>query len=395
MAVRKRKWVTKSGEAREAWVVDYVDQKGERHIETFEKKRDADIRHDAVRTDVRKGIHTAINRSITVEQAAKQWLKHVEAEGVERTTVDQYEGHVRLHILPRIGGEKLAVLTAPRMESLRDELLRDLGRAMGRKVLTSIKAILKDAHRRGFTAQNVAAGVVIKKDKRAENHRPQVGIDIPLPAEIQSIIGAAKGRWKPLIITAAFSGLRASELRGLRWEDIDFKTSEISIRQRADIHNELGKPKSEAGVRTFPLRSIVIKTLREWKIACPPGELVFPNKSGNIENLSNILQRGFHPAQLAAGVTVTAKDDDGKVVRDDDGKPVVAPKYYGLHTLRHFFASLCINRRANGGLELPPKTVQTWLGHSTITLTLDTYGHLFPEAGDVAEVVTDLERALS
>jgi integrase len=266
---------------------------------------------------------------------------------------------------------------------------------MGRKVLTSIKAILKDAHRRGAIAQNVAAGVVIKKDKRAENHRPQIGVDIPLPTEIQNIISAAKGRWKPLILTAAFTGLRASELRGLRWQDINFKTGEISIRQRADIHNELGKPKSEAGVRTFPLRSIVIKTLREWKIACPPGELVFPNKSGNIENLSNILQRGFHPAQIAAGVTVTVKDKDGKVVRDEGDKPVVQPKYYGLHTLRHFFASLCINRRANGGLELPAKTVQTWLGHSTITLTLDTYGHLFPEAGDVAEVVTDLERALS
>jgi hypothetical protein len=47
----------------------------------------------------------------------------------------------------------------------------------------------------------------------------------------------------------------------------------------------------------------------------------------------------------------------------------------------------------DGGLELPPKIVQTWLGHGTIALTMDTYGHLFPAAGDVAEVITDLERA--
>jgi len=395
MAVRKRKWTTQSGEAREAWIVDYTDQKGERHIETFERKRDADARHDAVRVNVRKGIHTPVNRSITVEQAAKNWLARVEGEGVEQTTLDQYESHVRLHINPRVGGEKLATLTAPRIEGIRDDLMRDLGRAMARKVLTSLKAIIKDAHRRGNVAQNVAASVVIKKDKRAENHKPQVGVDIPLPAEIEAIISAAKGRWKPLIITAAFTGLRASELRGLRWEDIDLKRGTISISQRADIYNKIGVPKSASGVRTFPLRPLVIKTLREWKLACPPGDLVFPNKSGNIENLANILQRGFHPAQIATGVTVQVKDDDGKLVRDDEGKPVVAAKYYGLHTLRHFFASFLINRRADGGLELPPKIVQTWLGHSTIAMTMDVYGHLFPTAGDVAEVTTDIERALS
>lgn len=395
MSVRKRNWVTKDGEARESWVVDYSDQKGERHIETFAKKRDADIRHDAVRTDVRKGVHTAVNRSITVEKAAEDWLAYVEGENAERSTIEQYKAHVRLHINPRIGREKLATLTAPRIESIRDDLLKTLSRPMARKVLTSLKAILKDAQRRGNVAQNVAAGVTVRRDKRAEDSRPQLGVDIPLPAEIEAIIKAAKGRWKPLIITAAFSGLRASELRGLRWRDIDFKKGEISVRQRADIFNEIGKPKSVTSVRTFPLRPIVLQTLREWKVACPHGELVFPNKSGNIENLSNVLQRGFHPAQIAAGVTVQVKDDNGKLVRDDEGKLLVAPKYYGAHCLRHFFASFLINRRADGGLELPPKIVQTWMGHSTITLTLDTYSHLWPTAGDVTAITTDLERSLS
>jgi integrase len=394
MAVRKRKWTTSSGEAREAFVVDYVDQQGDRHIETFEKKRDADARHDVVRKGVREGTHTSINKSITVAEAAKQWLEYVRGEGAERSTIEQYQRHVDLHIVPRIGGDKLATLTAPRIEQVRDDLVRALSRPMARKVLQSIKAILKDAHRRGHVAQNVAAGVTVKKDKRAENHRPVVGVDIPLPFEVEAIIRAAQGRWKPLIITAAFTGLRASELRGVRWKDIDLKKGTISVRQRADAYNEIGQPKSATGVRTFPLRPIVVSTLREWKMSCPPGELVFPNQSGNIENLSNILQRGFHPAQVAAGVTVQVMDENGKSVRDEDGKPVLAAKYYGLHSLRHFFASLCINRRVDGGLELPAKIVQQRLGHATITLTLDTYSHLFP-AGDETEIVTDLERALS
>ncbi|MGB6325536.1 MAG: tyrosine-type recombinase/integrase, partial [Methylocella sp.] len=75
------------------------------------------------------------------------------------------------------------------------------------------------------------------------------------------------------------------------------------------------------------------------------------------------VKRGLVPGWIAAGV-VTA-----------DG----GAKYTGLHALRHFYASWCINRQADGGLELPAKTVQERLGHSTIAMTMDTYSHLFPQ----------------
>ena len=58
----------------------------------------------------------------------------------------------------------------------------------------------------------------------------------------------------------------------------------------------------------------------------------------------------------------------------------------GLHALRHFYASWCINRKVDGGLELPAKVVQERLGHSSITMTLDTYGHLFPRGDDADEL---------
>jgi integrase len=61
-------------------------------------------------------------------------------------------------------------------------------------------------------------------------------------------------------------------------------------------------------------------------------------------------------------------------------------KYPGLHALRHFYASWCINRRADGGLELPVKTVQGRLGHASIQMTADRYGHLFPRSDDSAEL---------
>ena len=62
MSVRKRKWTTRKGEEREAWIVDYTAQSGERHIETFERKEDADARHAEVTVDVQKGVHIPPSR---------------------------------------------------------------------------------------------------------------------------------------------------------------------------------------------------------------------------------------------------------------------------------------------------------------------------------------------
>jgi hypothetical protein len=126
--VRKRTWTTKRGEARESWIVDYVDQAGDRCIQTFERKKDADEYHARVKVDVRQGTHTATSKSITIAEAAEDWIKYVELEGRERSTIEHYRNHVNNHIVPRIGREKLSKLTTPRIQAFRDELLTKLSR---------------------------------------------------------------------------------------------------------------------------------------------------------------------------------------------------------------------------------------------------------------------------
>jgi integrase len=95
-----------------------------------------------------------------------------------------------------------------------------------------------------------------------------------------------------------------------------------------------------------------VNTLREWKLGCPKGErdLAFPNIHGGLDHQSSVIQRSFQPAQLRAGLV----NKQGRA------------KYGGLHSLRHFYASWCINRKADGGMELPPKDVQYRLGHASI-----------------------------
>jgi len=177
-------------------------------------------------------------------------------------------------------------------------------------------------------------------------------------------------------VVAAFTGLRASELRGLRWSDVELDKAVLHVGQRLDRYHQAGMPKSGAGQRSIPLSPMVTNTLREWKLACPKREmdLVFPNGAGKPEAHPNLVARGLWPLEIAAGVAV----DTGK--RDEDGKPILKAKYAGLHAFRHWFASWCINRRVDGGLELPAKAVQERMGHSSIQVTFDTYGHLFPVA---------------
>jgi len=384
VSVRRRSWRSPSGEIREAWVVDYVDQAGDRHIKTFAKKRDADAHHAIVGVAVRAGTHTADSKSVTVAKAAELWLESCDAAGLECTTIAAYRQHVALHIAPVIGALRLSQLTVPIVRGFEDRLRRD-GRspAMVRKARRSLGSLIADAQERGLVGQNVVRSLrtVRRSVERRQSGKLKIGVDIPSPAEMRAIVARLDraGRHRPLLLTAIFTGLRASELRGLRWDDVDLKRGEIHVRQRADRYGTIGRPKSEAGERTVPLPPLLVTVLREHRLASPPNALglVFTNRKGNVDHRNSIVYLGLHPAQVAAGVV----DRGGRA------------KYTGLHSLRHFYASWCINRRADGGLELPLKVVQARLGHASIQMTADVYGHLFPRADDGAELAA-AERAL-
>ncbi len=395
MSVRKRTWVTPKGVEKFAWVVDYVDTKGKRRLKTFAKKKDADAFAATASVEVREGVHVADSATITIEEAGKLWLKSGDAAGLERTTMDQRRQHLDLHIVPLAGAAKLTKVTAPWVRSFQDDL-REKGcsPAMVKRVTVSLGSILADAQGRGLVGRNAVhelskARSGTKASEKRAKAKLRVGKDIPTNAEIRAILDAAKGRYRTLLVTMIFTGLRASEARGLRWEDIDLKKGELHVRQRADRYGDIGMPKSEAGQRTIPLPPFAVNTLKEWKLACPKSEegLAFPNSVGNIEHHQNMLKRGLWPTQIAAGVTITTDEID------EEGKPVLAPKYPGFHALRHWFASWCINRKADGGLELTAKAVQVRMGHSSIQVTFDTYGHLFPAADEGAELAA-AEQAL-
>lgn len=336
------------------WQVEFTDQAGRRRAKLFPRKKDADAYLVKVRPLVANGTYLADAESITVSEAAKAWLQHCEircktGRRMERATLRDYKDKVRLHIEDGeigISDVRLSRLTRRRINEFRDKLL-DTGRSehLTRRTLSVLKLLLNHAIDNGQMFVNPAQGVRIIRSTRIEYKVP-----VPPKQTIRDLIDKADDDFKPMLIVSALCGLRASELRGLRWQDVDFEEGFVRVRQRADAYNTIGEPKSAAGMRDVPAGPMVLNALRRWRLRCPKGELdlVFPNSIGGVQDHMNILKRRFKPLCAAQKIEMR------------------------WHDLRHFAVSLWIEQ----GFSI--KEVMTFAGHSSVQMTMERYGHLFP-----------------
>ncbi len=388
-----RKRILPSGEAR--WLVDYKDGAGKRRAKMFETKREADAYMVKARAEVAAGTHVADSQSVTLAEAADLWVERGRIDGLEATTVRQRRQHADLHIKPLIGAMKLSRLTAPVVEEFVDRLLETRSRAMARRALTSLKGIIGEAQRRGLIGHNPAAAAKIAQ-RRVEHDEEADAVIVPPKDDLRAMLAQAaviwplarknsRGAtvtccWRPLIVTAIFTGMRASELRGLAWSNVDLDAGLIRVRQRADRYNRLGPPKSKAGRRDIPLAPMVLSGLREWKLTCSKSamDLVFPSERGEILWHTNLYVQCFLKLLEACGVCAPRSNPERGRTK--------AP--YSFHALRHAAASLFIEQGWT------PKKVQSVMGHSSIQVTFDIYGHLFPTPDDDAAAMAQMEARL-
>lgn len=393
-SIRKRK--LPSGEVR--WLVDYRDMAGKRRAKMFLSKRDADAYLVKARGEVALGTHVADSQSVTVGDAADIWVEAGERDNLEATTVRQRRQHVDLHIKPLLGHTRLSRLTSPAIQAFVDQLLEGRSRALSRSVLTSLKGLIAEAQRRGLIGHNPA--LVARVVKRRGEVGEDGAVSFPPKSDLRAMLTTSAtlwplvrkntlGRvvtccWRPLIVTAIFTGMRASELRGLQWSNVDFDNGIIQVRQRADCYQKVGPPKSKAGRRDIPLAPMVLNTLREWRLACPTTDmnLVFPSERGEVLWHANIYNQCFLKLLETCGLLTAAPTVDSPEGPDDATPP------YNFHSLRHAAASLFIEQGWS------PKKIQTIMGHSSIQVTFDIYGHLFPDMENDAIAMAEIEARL-
>jgi integrase len=357
--------IRQRGESWEAWVYSRRDKKKIRR--TFSTHAAAKAwRTDASR-DVRRG---ALRPSVstTLQEAWEVWLADAK-EGTVRTrsgdrykpsAIRSYATSMRLRVLEDLGGAKLSALSRLDVQDLADRLLADgLDPSTIRNALMPLRVVFRRAVERGELAVNPATGIRLpavrgRRDRFAG------------PDEAAKLIDAVPEDDRVIWATAAYAGLRLGELRALEHGDLDLDAGLIRVRRSWDPKEGPIEPKSRAGTRTVP----IVAALRV--------------------HLAAHLLRQRRRNGLVFGRSET-RPFDGRAlaIRATGAWAVAGLKPITLHELRHSCASMFIAAGVNA------KALSSYLGHASVTITYDRYGHLMPGSEDEAVALVDayIERA--
>jgi integrase len=333
----------------EAWVYSARDRQKIRR--TFRTHAEARAwRHDA-HGALRKGTLSGPSR-VTLREAAEAWLAAAQ-EGTIRTrsgdvfkpaTLRGYDQALRDRILPELGAKKLAEVTRRDVLDLVDRLLAEgLDPSTIRNAVAPLRVIYRRAVDRGAVAVNPTAALRLPA-ARGQRDR------IAEPAEGGKLIGSVPEADRALWATAFYAGLRSGELQALRWEDVDLATGLIRVERAYDPKaRQFIEPKSRAGLRNVPIPSGLREYLIEHKLRSGRSVgLVFGRTAESPVDVRALVRRA-RTAWKNSGLT-----------------PI------GLHECRHTYASLMIAAGVNA------KALSTYIGHASVTITLDRYGHLMP-----------------
>jgi len=345
--VKKRYNTRKDGTKTCSWAVDFINAFGEREKKSgFQTKADAETY--LVKTLASPPAANEKNyKDLTIVEACKMYIDIHAEMYCKKTTVVGYKGYLTNHIKPFFKNSKLIDLTKIRLEQF---LKSKKDEGLSAQTINHILKYLKAVFQKMFVDEIISSNPAAKVKPLPKNPKQ---FDVLDSQEVEILLNTAKKHFPdfyPLVLTAIFTGMREGELFALRWDKIDWNKGKILVDSNFTL-GELTTPKSKKS-RIVDMSSELAKMLREWKLRCPHSDknLVFPNKAGNYLDPNNLNKRMFHPLIEKAKI---------KKVR--------------FHDLRHTFASLLISKN------LSPKYIQTQLGHSSITMTMDTYGHILPE----------------
>ncbi len=368
--LRKRSWINPKGEHKKAWVFDWLDNSGNRQRKQFVRKRDANAFRITIESQLLTGTYRANAQDMSVIDLSKLYFAHCQermerGERMTRHNFAVYRGHITNHIQNAkigIGSGKLAQITAATICDFRDRL-RNSGVSVPttRKILSTLHAMLEYAISRDFISNNPARNIRIFSSRAEQSGK----IKPPSKSDLAIIMDISDELITLKILVAAATGLRAGEFHALRWHHIDFDNRELTVNTRVDAYRKEDVTKTLAGIRSIPIGENVLCKLKEWRIKSSyssDDDLIFPNRKGSYENHDNMVKRQFKPLFNRAS----------DAIENDPLNKRTPPAYFNWHALRHFAVSCWIEAG------LSPKTIQTFAGHSSLQVTMDRYGHLFP-----------------
>ena len=319
-------------------------------------------RQDAL-PELRRGTMRAPTQT-TLRQAWETWQAGAK-DGTVRTrsgdtykpsALRGYEQAMRLRLLDDLGAVRLSDISRITLQDLADRLLADgIDPSTIRNTFLPIRAIYRRAISRGEVAVNPTTGLTLPA-VRGRRER------IASPAEAAVLLDTLGNEHDRAIwATALYAGLRLGELQALRLEDVDLQAGVIRVERSWDKLAGVVDPKSRAGRRKVPIVAALRAPLAAHTLRRGSTPGLFFGTNGMPLNRSMLMKRSMRAwAAAAVGVFLT-------------GRPFpVELDPIGLHEARHTCASIFIAAGVN------VKALSTYLGHSSIQITLDRYGHLMP-----------------
>lgn len=388
--IRKRKGA--KGDSRQVRYKDPAAKSGYSY-KTFKTRAEALAFSENAQARPKPGRHSRDIR--TVEQGLQKWLDVCEKEGrdgrdpVTPYTLKNYEWR-RDHILTYDWTKSLHELAAPDMVEFRSWLLARHSRDVAGKLLSSFHSMVLELMKRGVLSHDILTGVSIRGSSRYD-----APVSIPTENDVYALLNAADAlansknkqtqisweRYRAMLYIAADTGMRPQEyivVPAFNIEDRGVKVDRALERGGRKI----SVTKTPAGRRFIELSPEIVQMTRryskEYPVAKNPHDLVFPTASGHWQSTDNWRKRGFYIACEKAGLMETI---------EVDGETVDRPKY-SPYDLRHFYASMLIEKRVN------LKRLQKLMGHEKIETTLNVYGHLVERVEAAAERHTGLLESL-
>lgn len=340
-------------------------REGKRLFKTFASLAEAKAWRSEAQVALRNGTMRA-GASATLREGAEAWLEGAKSGAIRNrsghaykpSAVRGYEAALVMRVLPELGGLRLSEVRRVDLQDFADRLCADgLDPSTVRNTLMPLRAIFRRSVARGDVAVNPTSGLELPAMEGVRDR-------IAPPAEAAALLAALPERDRAIWATAMYAGLRRGELLGLRWEDVDLAAGVIHVERSWDAKEGVVGPKSRAGRRTVPIPAALREYLVEHKLRLGRhAGLVFGTSYTQPFTPSNVRKRA-NAAWARAGL-----------------EPI------GLHECRHTFASLMIAADVNA------KALSTYMGHSSVTITLDRYGHLMP--GNESEAADRLDAYLA
>jgi integrase len=340
----------------------YSKRDGKKIRKVFAREAEAKSwRADALYALARGGLRAP--KPTTVREAWEEWYEGAGAGTVRNKSGDRYkpsslrdyERNMRLRVLPELGGVRLTDVRRPDLQEFADGLLATgLDPSTIRTTFLPLRAIYRRAVARGEVAVNPCTGLELPA-VRGRRER------FASPEEAEALIAAVSEGDRAIWATAMYAGLRRGELRALRVQALDLAAGVIRVERGYDAVEGEIELKSGAGRRKVPIPAVLRDYLTE-----------------------DLARTGRTDADRCFGTTGIRPVDGRKLqARADKAWREAGLDRITPHECRHTFASLMIAAGVNA------KALQTFMGHSNITTTLDTYGHLMPGSEDEAAGLLD------